>query len=47
MGIMSSVIAAQADRTTSAPMFVCAALFIGMAGVSAVFSFEPFGQRSS
>lgn len=47
MGILSSVIATYADTTTSAPIYVCAALFIGMACVSAVFPFEPFGKRSS
>jgi hypothetical protein len=47
MGILSSVIATYANTTTSAPIYVCAALFIGMAGVSAAFPFEPFGKRSS
>jgi len=47
MGIMSAVIATYADTTTSVPIYVCAALFIAMAGVSAVFPFEPFGRRSS
>ncbi|KAB5585631.1 major facilitator superfamily domain-containing protein [Coniochaeta sp. 2T2.1] len=47
MGMMSAVIATYADTATSAPIYVCAALFIGMAGLSAVFPFEPFGKRSS
>lgn len=47
MGIMSAVIATYADPDTSSPIFVCAALFIVMAGVSAAFPFEPYGKRSS
>lgn len=38
------VIATYADTMTSAPIYGCAALFIAMAGVSAVFSFEPLGR---
>lgn len=47
MGILSAVIATVADTSTSAPIYVCAALFIGMAIISALFPFEPRGQRSS
>lgn len=47
MGILSAVIATVADTSTSAPIFVCAALFIAMAGAAIVFPFEPFGRRSS
>jgi hypothetical protein len=47
MGILSAVVATFADTSTSAPIYVCAALFLGMAGVSSVFPFEPFGRRSS
>lgn len=47
MGILSAGIASASDTTTSAPIYICAALFVGMAGVSAVFPFEPFGRRSS
>lgn len=47
MGIMSSIIATFANTQTSAPIYVCAALFVAMAGVSALFPFEPFGRRSS
>jgi len=32
---------------TAAPIYICAALYIVMAGVAAVFPFEPFGRRSS
>jgi fucose permease len=47
MGILSAVIATVADTSTSAPIFVCAALYIAMAGVAIMFPFEPFGRRSS
>ncbi len=47
MGILSAVIATVANTSTSGPMYVCAALFIAMAIVSAAFPFEPFGRRSS
>jgi len=47
MGILSAVIATVANTSTSGPIYVCAALFIAMAIVAAVFPFEPFGRRSS
>jgi len=47
MGIFSAVIATFADTHTSVPIYVCAALFVAMAAVSASFPFEPFGRRSS
>jgi fucose permease len=47
MGIMSAIVATKADTSTSAPMYVCAALFIGMAIVSTLFPLEPYGRRSS
>ncbi|KIH86469.1 MFS transporter [Sporothrix brasiliensis 5110] len=47
MGILSAVIATVANTSTSAPIYVCAALFIGMALLSALFPFEPLGRRSS
>jgi MFS family permease len=47
MGIISAVVGTTADTSTSAPIYVCAALFIGMAIVSACFPFEPYGRRSS
>ncbi|KAL6400268.1 putative MFS-type transporter PB1E7.08c [Ilyonectria robusta] len=47
MGIMSAVIATEADTNTPAPLYICAALFIAMAGVSVAFPFEPYGRRSS
>ncbi|OAA58482.1 Major facilitator superfamily domain, general substrate transporter [Niveomyces insectorum RCEF 264] len=47
MGILSAVIATVANTSTSAPIYVCAALFIAMALVSALLPFEPRGRRSS
>ena len=47
MGIMSSIIATEANTATSAPLYVCAVLFIGLAVVSALFPYEPYGRRSS
>lgn len=47
MGIISAVVATEANTATPAPIYVCAALFIAMAGVSAAFPFEPYGHRSS
>lgn len=47
MGILSAVIATVADTATSAPIFLCAALYIAMAAVAWGFPYEPFGRRSS
>lgn len=47
MGILSAVIADVADTSTPAPIYLCAALFIAMAIVSALSPFEPYGRRSS
>lgn len=47
MGILSEIIATFADTSTSVPIYLCAALFVAMAGISAMFPFEPFGKRSS
>ncbi|CAM1506160.1 Fc.00g058010.m01.CDS01 [Cosmosporella sp. VM-42] len=47
MGIVSAVVASEANTSTPAPLYVCAALFIAMAAVSATFPFEPYGHRSS
>ncbi|KAL1884016.1 Filamentous Growth Regulator [Diaporthe australafricana] len=47
MGILSAVIATFADTSTPVPIYLCAALFIAMAVVSAFFPFEPYGKRSS
>lgn len=32
---------------TAVPIYICAALYIFMAGIAAVFPFEPYGRRSS
>ncbi|OBR05254.1 major facilitator superfamily transporter [Colletotrichum higginsianum IMI 349063] len=47
MGIVSAFVATSGDTTTAVPLYVCAALFGLMAGVSALFPFEPYGRRSS
>lgn len=47
MGILSAVIATVANTETSAPIYVCAALFVAMAIVAVLFPFEPYGKRSS
>ncbi|EFZ01437.1 MFS transporter [Metarhizium robertsii] len=47
MGIVSAVVASEANTATSAPLYVCAAIFIVAAIVSALFPFEPYGRRSS
>ncbi|GAB7354581.1 hypothetical protein MBLNU459_g5029t1 [Dothideomycetes sp. NU459] len=47
MGILSAVIATVANTSTSVPIFICAALYIVMAVVAAIFPFEPMGRRSS
>lgn len=46
MGILSAVIATYADTSTSAPIFVCAALFIAMAIVAVLFPLEPQKAQS-
>ncbi|OLN87727.1 putative MFS-type transporter PB1E7.08c 2 [Colletotrichum chlorophyti] len=47
MGIVSAFVATAGDTTTVVPLYVCAGLFGVMAGVSALFPFEPYGRRSS
>lgn len=47
MGIVSAVIGSAADTSTSAPLYVCAGIFIVTAIVSTIFPFEPYGKRSS
>jgi hypothetical protein len=47
MGILSAVIATVADTSSSAPMFICAVLYIAMAIIAILFPLEPFGKRSS
>jgi hypothetical protein len=47
MGILSAVVAATADTSTSAPLYVCACIFFVAAIVAGIFPFEPYGRRSS
>lgn len=47
MGLISAVVAVEADTTTTAPLYVAAALFLMMAVVSVVFPFEPRGRSAS
>jgi MFS family permease len=47
MGILSAVIATVADTGTAVPIYICAALYIFMAVIAAIFPFEPYGRRSS
>jgi hypothetical protein len=47
MGIMSAIVATYANTDTPVPIYICAALYIVMAIVAAVFPFEPMGSRSS
>ncbi|KAJ4153340.1 hypothetical protein LMH87_009830 [Akanthomyces muscarius] len=47
MGIISAVIGSAADTSTSAPLYVCAGIFIVTAIISIIFPFEPYGKRSS
>ncbi|GAM89495.1 hypothetical protein ANO11243_075340 [Dothideomycetidae sp. 11243] len=47
MGILSAVIATVANTNTPVPIYICAALYIVMAIVAAMFPFEPMGNRSS
>ncbi|ODV89122.1 hypothetical protein CANCADRAFT_32475 [Tortispora caseinolytica NRRL Y-17796] len=46
MGAIAPVIAYYSDTATAAPVYVMAALFIGLAIVSAMFPFEPRGHSS-
>ncbi|KAL7964860.1 MFS general substrate transporter [Trichoderma sp. SZMC 28014] len=47
MGIVSAIVATYANTQTSAPIYICAALFIVAAGVAIIFPYEPYGRRSS
>jgi hypothetical protein len=47
MGIISAVVASEGDTSTPVPIFVCAALYVVMAGTAVLFPFEPYGRRSS
>lgn len=47
MGIISAVVASTSNTATVVPIYICAALYLAMAGLAAVFPFEPYGRRSS
>ncbi|OAL53985.1 membrane transporter [Pyrenochaeta sp. DS3sAY3a] len=47
MGIMAAVIATYADTSTAAPVYICAALFGGLAIISFLLPFEPQNSQSS
>lgn len=47
MGIVSAIVATFANTQTSAPIYICAALFVVAAGVAVIFPYEPYGRRSS
>lgn len=47
MGILSAVIATEANTATPAPLYICGALLVVMGMVSASLPFEPYGCRSS
>lgn len=46
MGLVSAAVATGANTATSAPIYICAVLYIVMAIVAAIFPFEPFGRSS-
>jgi hypothetical protein len=46
-GAMSAVVATYADPTTVAPVFICAALYGGLAVCAFLLPFEPYGKRAS
>ncbi|KAH7234326.1 major facilitator superfamily domain-containing protein [Fusarium solani] len=47
MGIVSAFVASSGNTATAVPLYVCAALFGGLALIAALFPFEPNGRRSS
>ncbi|KAJ9502607.1 transporter [Exophiala xenobiotica] len=47
LGAMSAVIATAANTDTSAPVFICAALYGALALCAFLFPFEPYGKRAS
>lgn len=46
-GAMSAVVATYADPSTTAPVFVCAALYGALAVCTFLLPFEPYGKRAS
>ncbi|KAK7417333.1 Filamentous Growth Regulator [Neonectria punicea] len=47
MGIVSAFVASSGNTATAVPLYVCAALFGGLAMIAALFPFEPHDRRSS
>ncbi|KAI1618799.1 putative MFS transporter [Exophiala viscosa] len=47
LGAMSAVIATEANTATSAPVFICAALYGALALCAFLFPLEPYGRRAS
>ncbi|KAH7304309.1 membrane transporter [Stachybotrys elegans] len=47
MGLVSTIVGSFVDLNTPVPIYICAALYVAMAGVAILFPFEPRGQRSS
>jgi len=47
MGIVSALVGVYANTSTSVPIYICAALYVVMAGVALLFPFEPYGRRSA
>jgi len=46
MGLISAFVATYANTATSAPVYLCAALYIAMALTAIAMPFEPYGKRS-
>ncbi|ETI26190.1 hypothetical protein G647_02967 [Cladophialophora carrionii CBS 160.54] len=46
MGLVSAFVAEYSDTATSAPIYICASLYIAMAIVAVIMPFEPYGKRS-
>lgn len=46
MGLVSAFVATYANTATSAPIYICATLYIAMAIVAVIMPFEPYGKRS-
>ena len=46
-GAMSAVVATYADPSTTSPVFVCAALYGGLAVCAFLLPFEPYGKRAA
>ncbi|KAK5087866.1 Major Facilitator superfamily [Lithohypha guttulata] len=46
MGLVSAAVATSANTATSAPIYICAVLYIVMAIVAVLMPFEPYGKNS-